>query len=219
MSVRIRLDSVMDNGIWRALTPADSVYFSFYYQPQGYGDAPETDDSLVLQFGYGVQDFYVDSMYIQISGGMLEAMGQDTIYPGDTVYHYNSPCNPELYAIANSVLVQNDMILMPCDTVFYERIKWKQVWSTPGMSLDTFMLQNNGNSFKQVMIPVTDEAFFSGSFYVLFFNYGTLPSTMYPNDRSNMDQWNVDYVYLDKNRGQKTGIIPKSGFHNILLLC
>lgn len=212
MSVRIRLDSVMDNGIWRALTPADSVYFSFYYQPQGYGDAPETDDSLVLQFGYGVQDFYVDSMYIQISGGMLEAMGQDTIYPGDTVYHYNSPCNPELYAIANSVLVQNDMILMPCDTVFYERIKWKQVWSTPGMSLDTFMLQNNGNSFKQVMIPVTDEAFFSGSFYVLFFNYGTLPSTMYPNDRSNMDQWNVDYVYLDKNRGQKNRYYPKVGF-------
>lgn len=32
------------------VTPADSVYFSFYYQPQGLGDEPEDGDSLVLQF-------------------------------------------------------------------------------------------------------------------------------------------------------------------------
>ena len=30
--------------------PSDSVYFSFYYQPQGNGNAPEYSDSLVLQF-------------------------------------------------------------------------------------------------------------------------------------------------------------------------
>lgn len=30
--------------------PADSVYFSFYYQAQGRGNAPETQDSLILQF-------------------------------------------------------------------------------------------------------------------------------------------------------------------------
>lgn len=28
----------------------DSLYFSFYYQPQGLGNAPESDDSLVLEF-------------------------------------------------------------------------------------------------------------------------------------------------------------------------
>ncbi len=27
-----------------------SVYLSFYYQPQGYGDAPEAQDSLILEF-------------------------------------------------------------------------------------------------------------------------------------------------------------------------
>jgi hypothetical protein len=31
-------------------TAADSVYFSFFYQPQGLGDEPEDGDSLVLQF-------------------------------------------------------------------------------------------------------------------------------------------------------------------------
>lgn len=42
----IRLDSLKN----QKLTASDSVYFSFYYQPQGYGEAPETNDSLVLEF-------------------------------------------------------------------------------------------------------------------------------------------------------------------------
>ena len=39
-SARIRLDSIMEPEP-RALTPADSIYLSFYYQPQGNGNAPE----------------------------------------------------------------------------------------------------------------------------------------------------------------------------------
>lgn len=30
--------------------PADSIYFSFLYQPQGFGDEPESTDSLLLEF-------------------------------------------------------------------------------------------------------------------------------------------------------------------------
>jgi hypothetical protein len=44
----IRLDSVF-SPVPRALGPADSVYLSFYYQPQGRGLAPHSSDSLVLQ--------------------------------------------------------------------------------------------------------------------------------------------------------------------------
>lgn len=49
-STQIRLDSVFDPEP-KALTPADSLYLSFYYQPQGNGLPPETNDSLVLEFG------------------------------------------------------------------------------------------------------------------------------------------------------------------------
>ena len=45
----IRLDSVF-SPVPRALTPADSVYLSFFYQPQGRGSAPQNKDSLVLEF-------------------------------------------------------------------------------------------------------------------------------------------------------------------------
>lgn len=53
----IRLDSVF-SPVLKAIKPSDSLYFSFYYQPGGgrgaawerIGDAPEADDSLVLEF-------------------------------------------------------------------------------------------------------------------------------------------------------------------------
>lgn len=45
----IRLDSILGNNP-AALSPADSIYLSFYFQPQGLGDSPEAKDSLVLEF-------------------------------------------------------------------------------------------------------------------------------------------------------------------------
>ncbi|MBW6492032.1 MAG: T9SS type A sorting domain-containing protein [Lentimicrobium sp.] len=45
----IRLDSVF-SPVRRIITRADSVYFSFYYQPQGFGNSPAKNDSLVLEF-------------------------------------------------------------------------------------------------------------------------------------------------------------------------
>lgn len=47
----IRLDSLATEN--RAIFISDSLYLSFYYQPQGNGNAPETSDSLVLEFYSG----------------------------------------------------------------------------------------------------------------------------------------------------------------------
>jgi hypothetical protein len=45
----IRLDSGFV-GVPHSLSPADSVYFSFWFQPQGIGNSPEEEDSLILHF-------------------------------------------------------------------------------------------------------------------------------------------------------------------------
>ena len=45
----IRLDSIF-TPVSRSLTPADSVYLSFWYQPEGRGKPPHTADSLSLRF-------------------------------------------------------------------------------------------------------------------------------------------------------------------------
>lgn len=146
-SVKIRLDSIGNH----ALTAADSLYFSFYYQPGGFGDSPERDDSLVLKFGYGYDEIVFDTV------------------------------------------LQNYVTL--------RKTAWQQMWAAEGQSYESFVAECPENQyFKKVMIPIVDSCFFKEDFYIMFFNYGTLPTTMYPNDRSNMDQWNIDMVYLDMNR-------------------
>jgi hypothetical protein len=48
-SLPIRLDSLF-SPVPRRITTADSLYLSFYYQPQGNGNSPAAGDSLVLEF-------------------------------------------------------------------------------------------------------------------------------------------------------------------------
>ncbi len=50
-------------------TPADSVYLSFFYQPQGLGDPPESSDSLLVDFYNPVLDSW--NMVYGISGTKL----------------------------------------------------------------------------------------------------------------------------------------------------
>ena len=92
-SARIRLDSVFEPAP-RALTLADSLYLSFYYQPQGNGNAPEVNDSLVLQFGITTEHeefLYLDYQNFSI-GEIMEQMHTDILFPGDTVWAFNG-CN------------------------------------------------------------------------------------------------------------------------------
>ncbi len=56
-SHEIRLDSV--TSLNKKLSPADSVYLSFYIQPQGVGNTPEEDDSLSLRFYAPLQQRWV----------------------------------------------------------------------------------------------------------------------------------------------------------------
>jgi len=97
-------------------SPADSIYLSFFYQPQGRGFAPETQDSLML-------------------------------YLKDTAD------------------------------------AWIKVWAKEGTSID---------SFRQVMIPITDPAFFHGAFQFRFVNIASI--------NLNDDIWNLDYIRLAANR-------------------
>ncbi len=58
-SHKIRLDSVFDPTP-KALNPADSIYISFYYQPQGSGFAPNDRDSLALQYLHTPAHYYIN---------------------------------------------------------------------------------------------------------------------------------------------------------------
>lgn len=196
----IRLDTLYLPNETRAITLSDSLYFSFFYQPQGRGNEPESFDSLVLQFGYYDGDSvfaYMDSIIVSASSYLSDP--NDTIFPFDTLY---APlyCNPGLYIINFDTLVWGDDFKMPCDSVYEPDIEWDRIWSSEGMPLDTFYSRYNTYS-RQVMIPISDSAkYFKKHFYFRFYNFASLASDVNPSWRSNCDQWNIDYVYLDVNR-------------------
>ena len=146
-SMPIRLDSVFEPDA-RALTPADSLYFSFFYQPQGNGNPPESQDSLVLEFGLPTE----------------------------------------------------------ADT------NWFHIWSAPGQTLSQFLAENDSNYFKQVMIPITDEKFFTSNFLFRFYNYASIVNQSQPSSRGNEDNWNIDVVYLNYGRNINDKSYPKVCF-------
>jgi len=192
----IRLDTIFDP-VKRAITPADSVYFSFYYQPQGRGNDPQSQDSLVLEFGHFTSDSvfsYIDSVEVPVS---LYIGPNDTLFFGDNL---SSPCDPDWWTMVRDTLYSWDFIKLPCDSVFIPQSAWELVWSSKGMPLDTFRLKNDTAFFKQVLIPVKDERFFRNDFQFRFYNYASIASENLQSWQSNCDYWNVDYIYLNVGR-------------------
>jgi len=215
-SARIRLDSVLEPTP-RAITPADSVYFSFWYQPQGNGNPPEAQDSLVLQFGTTTehQEFlYLDYQNFSIAE-IFAQMQVDTLFPGDTVWSFGS-CIPGMYTLITDTLttITQGMIAIPCDSVFttVADTTWTNVWSTPGQRLDAFMAENDGQYFKQVMIPVRDLRFFTDHFYFRFYNYASIENNNHPSNRGEEDIWNIDFVYLNIQRNATDTHYPMLSF-------
>ncbi len=68
--------------------------------------------------------------------------------------------------------------------------EWIKVWSVPGDSL---------RPFRQVILPVNDTAFLQKGFRFRFRNLASLVAIT-EGHLGNADQWNIDYIYLNKNR-------------------
>jgi hypothetical protein len=70
--------------------------------------------------------------------------------------------------------------------------KWYSVWNVPG---------GNYPDFKTVIIRIDQSKYLKKGFRFRFINYASLsPNLIEPSIVSNCDQWNVDYILLDKNR-------------------
>ncbi len=201
-SYPIRLDSVYDESIqaMRRLTPADSIYLSFYYQPQGRGVPPLSYDSLILEFGRYSEDTafsHIESFWLYVSNiqkpdGSYYGEG-DTLFPGDII---ELDCDIPFYTVED-ILTYTDSVLVPCDSVYTLATDWQEVWSAGGDSIETFVEKYN-TYFKRVMIPVTDTNWLEDDFQFRFRNYGSISNIN--SWKSNTDQWNIDMVYLNTGR-------------------
>ncbi len=199
----IRLDSVFSPVI-KELSPGDSLYLSFYYQPQGAGDEPESWDTLVLEFAQRGDTVFsrIDSITVP-AYYWLENVN-DTIKPLDTLWAPASEaCDPDIYMISRNFYTWDDLVTVPCDSVFGPDTIWKQKWYSEGMKLSEFQDKYN-RDFVQVMIPIysdpADSIYFYDSFQFRFRNYASIANSIIPSWKSNCDFWSVDYVYLNYNR-------------------
>jgi len=195
----IRLDSIFQPSA-RKLSPADSVYLSFYYQPQGVGDAPQEYDSLILEFSRYTGNLVFSHMdSITVNSDIYIGPG-DSIRPLDTLWAPATTCNPNVFTIVYTYVYYGDSLRIACDSTFVPEIVWDRMWYSEGLSFDEFYDEYNRNMI-QVMIPVLDTSYFSSRFKFRFRNYASVSNENYPPSwRSNVDQWNVDYVYLNFNR-------------------
>lgn len=86
--------------------------------------------------------------------------------------------------------------------------EWINVWRTSGEEL---------HPFKQTMIPITNERFLTSGFKFRFRNRASLSSSNdYPDKRSNVDYWHVDYVKLDRNRFVADTVLRDVAFNSSL---
>lgn len=201
----IRLDSVFNNNP-RPLTIADAIYFSFYYQPGGgtyysnggflqwerIGDQPESEDMLVLEFGYETGDtiFMNDFIY----GDYIT----DTVHEaGDTILN---PFIDGDFIILDNFTDSGTVIKMPMDSIFGPEAIWNEIWSTNGCSLDSWLKEDSLQYFKQVLIPINDPQYLRDNFQFRFRNYASLEDNGLTGLASNVDQWHIDYVQLNYNR-------------------
>jgi len=72
--------------------------------------------------------------------------------------------------------------------------KWYSMWKAPFTSSD---------GFKPVIIRIANVIFLKKGFRFRFINYASLSSVNSdPSMAGNCDQWNIDYILLDKNRNR-----------------
>jgi hypothetical protein len=81
---------------------------------------------------------------------------------------------------------------------------WYSVWQAEGTTI---------HPFKAVIIPVNNPRFLKKGFQFRFINYASLSTgTADPSMTGNGDIWNIDYIFLDKNRNSSDTIPPDVAF-------
>jgi len=141
-------------------TTLKNIWLSFYYQPQGRGNAPESADSLIVEFGRKTHAYKTL---------------HDTTFITDTLYRFDSVSMSYVVASTYDSIAQIMDYAKP-----YDSVVWCHQWAHNGYPLAT-----NDSSWHFVMLPVSDTAFLKGGFQFRFRNWATLSGN---GDQWNIDE-------------------------------
>lgn len=131
---------------------------------------------------------------------------------GDSIYFsfYIQPAgsNGQPWETIGSLPSYSDSIILD---FFSPENGWEKVWAMGGIPLDSLFAQENAY-YKYVMIPITEEKYLTKEFSFRFRNIASLNNNPQLAYIGNCDQWNIDYVYIDKDRSIEDTVIRELAF-------
>lgn len=183
--------------------PADSLYYS---------DGASFINALTVPYTYNAGDdiiYYYNTVldqYIDVS---------DSLYYYDgfiTDYVYIEQIIVNEYTPADSVYMSffyqpkglsfdgpeyKDSLVLQFYSPYF--LQWRSVWRSPGgFEVDSFL---------QVLIPVTDTIYLHNGFRFRFYNYASLYSVSDAHEGGNQDQWNLDYIKINRDRSWRDSLL------------
>lgn len=200
----IRLDSIF-TPVRRIITRADSICFSFYYQPQGNGNAPFKTDSLVLEFlAPGESETYYISIDTLING--IDTTIVDTLIVEGWRRMWSSPGQPlESFYAEDSTWFRQVVIPIQDSAMFYTsefRFRFRNYASLASSILPDW--QSNGdqwnidyvylNTGRGIDDTLHRDVAFAGKAPQMLKNYTSMPYNQYRSNFVNEMQTDLDIL-------------------------
>ena len=181
-------------------TAADSIYFSFAYQPTGLGDFPNEEDALSLDFWTPIEfdstfvdTTIVDATAITYMDGTVEetliVSDENVIYIDDDYIIVMNDDTGEIisFNLTDGTASVSDTIKFVFGflTATVNDTIWNEVWRAEGLAF------NQNPDFKQAILNVPDTLLYDG-FRFRFRNHATITG--------NNDHWHLDYLKMEAER-------------------
>lgn len=157
--------------------PSDSIYFSFLYQPQGLGNAPESSDSLILEFenssgswvrvwrraGSTIQPFarvmlaLVDTQFLY-NGFRFRFVNYATLSGNVDHWHLDYIHLNRLRSMNDTIIEDNAFVDAPPSPLKnYQAMPWSHYQTNPGLfTKDTLVLRMRNNSDASRLVSLRD---------------------------------------------------------------
>ncbi len=161
---------------------------NFVFVNQNYGDNPPSVGVATFDMLNQTGEIYSTASNMGFEADKLTSHPINLNYPGDTTIYLSFFYQPQGLS-GNAPESQDSLILQftSPDTV------WATVWQVSGTT---------DKAFKQVIVPINNPMYLKNGFQFRFINYGSIADNSVASWAGNGDVWNIDFVYLDKNRNE-----------------
>lgn len=191
-----------DNSLWVNYGAWVNTAYPIYPPSVGVVTFDALNDDGLLYSDANTTGFACDTLYscfIRLDSAFLPS--QTALTPQDSIYlsFFVQPSGGygHLWESIGSTPSKKDSLVLQ----FYSlnEDSWSTIWKTEGIKLDSIYARDSVY-WIYVNIPITDIKYFNNSFRFRFLNFASLDDNSSYAYVGNCDQWNVDYVYLNKDR-------------------